>query len=1074
MNRYFSKTKLFPLFVIVALSACFGDDKKESTDTSAKEVAVNIDAQLSIGGQIKPEKLQVTKGSTATMTVTPEPGFALNSVTGCNGTLVENQFFISNADQDCTINAEFLTKAEIATRKENHQLASEKELISYSLKTLEQSESQRKDIVQQLWKEIASPLSWHPGKFSVTLTSYKPGRTFQILRSTQDESGTPSSEGLIYVGKQNEHRYAAMAGNMFAVDPSEETSKLLKNMIQWLTGKLPSERLQIVTSHIYSRSDSHYAPYNEKIREWFKTSYAVDHVVNEANTCDQEQLKACIENVKPDLIILSNKDRSNQGYERLRSGVEMAISQQIPLIMSNYEHGETSISRPIYRYMGLVGKNNYEKRHHTSGLAQNDLTALQEFGAVQQLLKNLEQQKFDMDALHECDKNYIHCEDKEFQSAFREGAQWYRTTAQTYDESGLSVFHSENDNPVFAAGLLLADKYRSEIDYPIQQGASADWQKAMFADWAVSYARRKNIAQPDLGTFVLDKSDVVKGKNAHYKYPDTTEETKQFTIPYSGQWTTTGWYALPGKEIEIERLDSSPAILKIQLNYHRSNTNRAYQKKIYRFPLELMQRRLVLNQGETINFSTPYGGPIYVYMSGDMDSLSVRLSAKGVAKHPTITDFTDAEQITKFEKLVLDSEIPHVDLRTNGAEQHLRKDKFMKGISGDIPDVKTLLKFIEKDHLKTVYTLAGFKVQGKNLEESLPADVKEICKSAFGENDCFDADLHTRKIIQHANYDQNAHCGSGCSGNPWDASWAIDPTGWGDNHELGHNLQVKRLNVHYVEAKDRDKWTKYSKRSGENSNNIFPYFVKWKSHFIRDKQTTIISDGHMDHKDLFFAFMSDAGQVKDKTGKRVVLTPDCKIMDDGGNRFTAPWKSKKYAVHNSFRMAFYIQMALRAHEERLLNGKRLDNGFHLFTLLYQHQRIFGKYARSKNDWELARDGIGFSEFPFDGHAVYDGSKVKQIPGNDFMLVSLSYLTEMDWRPYFDMFGLRYSSLAANQVLKNAKKGMVKVGMYVLEDDLPPANMTRGLEFLEMNISNSSTVWPRAKSGAEKTPLDCSI
>ncbi|UXM82142.1 hypothetical protein N7V09_21320 [Shewanella seohaensis] len=76
------------------------------------------------------------------------------------------------------------------------------------------------------------------------------------------------------------------------------------------------------------------------------------------------------------------------------------------------------------------------------------------------------------------------------------------------------------------------------------------------------------------------------------------------------------------------------------------------------------------------------------------------------------------------------------------------------------------------------------------------------CQALFGA-DCTDASLHTRSIIQHANYDQNAHCGSGCSGNPWDAAWNISPTGWGDNHELGHNLQTNRLNVQYATAANR-------------------------------------------------------------------------------------------------------------------------------------------------------------------------------------------------------------------------------------------------------------------------------
>ncbi|MGL4895464.1 MAG: ImpA family metalloprotease, partial [Shewanella sp.] len=448
----------------------------------------------------------------------------------------------------------------------------------------------------------------------------------------------------------------------------------------------------------------------------------------------------------------------------------------------------------------------------------------------------------------------------------------------------------------------------------------------------------RNLAQADLGEYVTDRANLSKGTNAHYAYPATASERKTITVPYSGQWTTTGWYALPGQTIKFSRLDNTNANVEIKLNYHRRNTNRAFEQKVYRAPLELAQQRIKLAKGQSIEFSTPYGGPVYLYISGGEGALSVDINAQNVAKHPSIMDFSNPAEITAFNDKIQNTELPHVDLRTEGAEQHLRRDRFMNAIGGNVPDVNALLNSIVDDHINSVYTLAGLKIQGKSLTESLPADVLSSCQALFGQ-DCTDASLHTRTIIQHANYDQNAHCGSGCSGNPWDAAWNISPTGWGDNHELGHNLQTNRLNVQYATAANSDNWTGYGSRAGENSNNIFPYVVKWKTHYLRDGNTDIIKDGHMNHKDLFYVFMSDAAGTTDTSGKRVVFGANCKVLDIGEDRYTAPWASNAYAVHNGYRMAFYIQMALKAHGMTLSDGTTLTNGFNLFTLLYQHSRI---------------------------------------------------------------------------------------------------------------------------------------
>jgi len=55
-------------------------------------------------------------------------------------------------------------------------------------------------------------------------------------------------------------------------------------------------------------------------------------------------------------------------------------------------------------------------------------------------------------------------------------------------------------------------------------------------------------------------------------------------------------------------------------------------------------------------------------------------------------------------------------------------------------------------------------------------------------------------------------------------------------------------------------------------------------------------------------------------------------------------------------------------------------------------------------------------------------------------------------------GLRYSSLAAAQTVANAISGTMPMGMYELETDLPPANMSQGLTFVPLSLTDGTTQW----------------
>lgn len=169
-----------------------------------------------------------------------------------------------------------------------------------------------------------------------------------------------------------------------------------------------------------------------------------------------------------------------------------------------------------------------------------------------------------------------------------------------------------------------------------------------------------------------------------------------------------------------------------------------------------------------------------------------------------------------------------VDIKTPFAEIHTLKSNMLlafsqqDGNSGNgytLLDVQAYIDDLNHYLIAGNYAYAGFT--GAGLPQ-LNAEVQSFC-SAFqltsvvydgtSKNLCTDAVIHAKPKIQHINSDVNALCGGLCAGNPFDSSGPIMPLDWGENHEMGHNLQRGRLNIYG--------------RSGEVSNNIFPLHTQW-------------------------------------------------------------------------------------------------------------------------------------------------------------------------------------------------------------------------------------------------------
>jgi hypothetical protein len=233
-------------------------------------------------------------------------------------------------------------------------------------------------------------------------------------------------------------------------------------------------------------------------------------------------------------------------------------------------------------------------------------------------------------------------------------------------------------------------------------------------------------------------------------------------------------------------------------------------------------------------------------------------------------------------------------------------------------------------------------------------------------------------------------------------------------------------------------------------------------------ESAVVVDGHMNLKTLFAMVQSSrAGLTRTVNGqsRKVVFDEACKIVGDYPTNATdvhaeAIWENGGYAATNGPRMGFYLQLPLRLHGKTMSNGTTLKDGFDIFTLVYAGARTLRDAGRDDVTWMASRDKLGFGLFARTGDATYGGGDVRDIPGNDYLLVMLSFVTGLDFRPYFADLGVRYSDLASSQVDAHIASGKVKgpisSSLVVLDDDLPGADLST----ITTVTPDGTAPWPR--------------
>ena len=100
---------------LTILASCGGGSSDSATGTPAPlpvpqtpTATVTVSTSVSSGGQISAASVVINKGKTAEFTLTANANYALNSVSGCDGTLTNSKYVTGSVSADCTVAASFV------------------------------------------------------------------------------------------------------------------------------------------------------------------------------------------------------------------------------------------------------------------------------------------------------------------------------------------------------------------------------------------------------------------------------------------------------------------------------------------------------------------------------------------------------------------------------------------------------------------------------------------------------------------------------------------------------------------------------------------------------------------------------------------------------------------------------------------------------------------------------------------------------------------------------------------------------------------------------------------------------
>ena len=500
--------------------------------------------------------------------------------------------------------------------------------------------------------------------------------------------------------------------------------------------------------------------------------------------------------------------------------------------------------------------------------------------------------------------------------------------------------------------------------------------RSLYADYAVYNSRRINPVQADMGNF--SRSD----------FSHVTAENKTVVMNAKPYFRSAGVYAIPGVTMSVTRTDNEPVTTKLFINSLRTGATHIFNNQGYNRPYLLQSQQIEIRPGETIEFTSSYGGPVQIAFN-DKD-MEVRFDFRQIGRHPHWRDPSDDQD---FAQRLAAADYDWAEIATEGFEVHSRLPKLVASLEGSIwPLASDFANATMRYTHNKVHVLAGF--QGPHID--VVPEIHDFVRARGLSVDTID-------IVKHMNADQPT-CGWGCSGNPYDAGWNFSPVGHGDIHELGHGIERAEM--------------RFDGYGGHSNTNFYSYYAK---SIYEDDSGESASCQALPFKETF-----DMLQASKQAADAFT--------------YAAENRSKSWSEHH----ALYLQLMMAAEDH-----DKLENGWHLYPRLHIWLRQYWQADNSEASWNAMRGGLGFDQYAF--------SELSSISRNDWLLISLSEVTQLDLVNWFNLYGFSTNQKARDQV---ASKNYDNLGDVFYSAD--GSDFCRTLTHQKVNIDGSSA-WPHSSN-----------
>jgi len=817
---------------------------------------------------------------------------------------------------------------ELAIATGNALLVKDNEVIlDAALAEIEHHKTRFNDIKRQLFKSDSvngqlAEIDWDPTHDAAILYGQYPfNDTVLNTNSSSQTGGIDRVLPMTIAGSKTSTtgRYLAFGSNPFRNDKNAEMELFLLNSFDWLTQKNTASLTQfnVVLTQL---DESHYFRDRSQTRTWLDGN--VPNVsYNDSGACDGDKLASCIAN-KPEIIIISRITRAGDDKAAIIQSVKAALAQDIPVIYIQHDGGIEDHGRELLSLFNIShGHDNYWWKLNLSAFNPTILNdALpSDIAKIKTVLTNFKNKSFTVDLANCATRSCP--EESNTQSEFFDGASAINTMFNNFNSQKFNIFTRE-DYRLNKLLILLADHYRQSVSYPMDKLTTntVEFFKSLFADYAIYNTRDINPIQPDMGNF--SRSD----------FSHITPENATVTLTSKPSFRSAGVYALPGQTFTITRTDNNIADTSIFINTLRTGATHIFSENKYNRPYLLQSNRVVITSGESIKFTSSYGGPIQIGFS--QKDIEVSFTFENIGRHPHWR--TPADDLIFAQKMD-QGDFDWAEIATEGFEVHSKLTKLRSSLAESIwPVASDFANATYRYTHNMVHVLAGFQGPGIDV-------VPEIHDFVTARG----LSIDTIDIVKHMNADQPT-CGWGCSGNPYDAGWDFSPTGHGDLHELGHGIERSSM--------------RFEGYGAHSNTNFYSYFSK---SVYEDETAQSASCQGLPFEAMFNTLQTSLSQVEQ--------TPAAYMQEN---------LTKSWSEHH----ALYIQLMMAVQAEGTIT-----NGWHLYPRMHIWDREMWRIDNSEASWNTGKAGLGFGDY-----TLTEFSAMTQNERLFISLSEISQLNLTDW------------------------------------------------------------------------------